>query len=155
MWKSQNKCYWCDYQLTDSTRTRDHFLSKPLFNKYRPPMSRSPSCAACYQCNADRGKISALFNDLIRIQSNSKSKIAQQFFINRKKIRTELENYRKKIVKKMSNGRIKTLCLEEIDEILNFNWNPPPMKPNPPYEKELNMSDDKTLRDLVKDYNQS
>ena len=124
------KCYWCYKPLHKQEETRDHFISRSLWNHLRPALlrpalqSRSPSCVSCSACNNKRGEISALFHILhdvqrLRLRGKHKGQL-KSFYKGKQKLRLAMLDFRQKI-EEMEAGVVKTLCLREIDDIFWFN----------------------------------
>lgn len=66
-------CFWCGLPLPyKRLSTGDHLISKPLaarLNKGKLRNRRNWIVTSCQKCNEERGKISGVFRELVRIRS--------------------------------------------------------------------------------------
>src|ERR1041385_4990772 len=102
--RSSEVCFWCYKPLHPKERTKDHFLSRPVWNYLRSKMGkvahlndRSPKCVSCERCNSRRGTISGLFVELQKLKRKCKQKCLAGFLKARKKLKLEMLDFRKKI----------------------------------------------------------
>lgn len=114
-------CFWCQKPLTKATRTKDHFLSKPLWRHQRPNLpDRSPKCASCAHCNSRRGAISGLYLELQRLKRKYNEKKMRGWLKGKKKLLSDIYEFRQKINATIEDQYIKKLCIRELDEILAY-----------------------------------
>lgn len=112
--------------MSREERTRDHLLCKFIRDKFGKNLKGSHTTRlSCNNCNKERGRISSVFKLLYALQNNdwgdwNHIATIDTFVRAKKKIERIglIHRFRQKIEKEVE-GRLRELCLMEIDSILH------------------------------------